>query len=107
MAYFERIGFLEHQKMTGIGPILASTSCRFRRALTYPDRIQVGIRTIKIEQDRFTMQTHIVSHTMNDLAAESEGIIVSYDYRSQSKAPLPPLIRIRIEQLESGALSQA
>jgi acyl-CoA thioesterase FadM len=53
------------------------------------------------------MQTHIVSHTMNDLAAESEGIIVSYDYRSQSKAPLPPLIRIRIEQLESGALSQA
>ena len=28
--YFEEIGFLEHLEATGVGPILAETSCRFR-----------------------------------------------------------------------------
>src|SRR5262245_20383692 len=44
MAYFERIGFLEHQRVTGVGPILAWTNCRFRRPLTYPDTVRVGTR---------------------------------------------------------------
>jgi acyl-CoA thioester hydrolase len=101
MAYFDRIGFLDHQRATGVGPILAWTSCRFRRALTYPDRVQVATRVIKIESDRFTMQTHIVSHAMADLAAESEGIVVSFDYRNQVKALLPQAIRQRMEVLEA------
>jgi acyl-CoA thioester hydrolase len=100
MAYFERIGFLKHQQTTGIGPILAWTSCRFRRALTYPDTIQVGARVKAIEADRFTMETRIVSSAMSDVAAESEGIVVSFDYRKQKKAKLPGTIRDRIRRLE-------
>jgi acyl-CoA thioester hydrolase len=101
MAYFERIGFLEYQRATGIGPILAWTSCRFRRALTYPDTVQVATRVTKIDVDRFTMQTQIVSQAMNDLAAESEGIVVSFDYRQQTKTQLPQEIREKIEHLEA------
>jgi acyl-CoA thioester hydrolase len=103
MQYFERIGFLEHQRTIGIGPILASTSCRFRRALTYPDKVQVETRVIKIESDRFTMLIRIMSHAMSDLAAESEGVVVSFDYRNQTKAVLPQQIRERIEALEKAS----
>ena len=101
MAYFERVGFLQYQLSTGVGPILAWTSCRFRRALTYPDTVSVGTRATKIDADRFTMQTLIVSHAMNDVAAESEGIVVTFNYREQTKVPIPPEIRQRIEQLEA------
>ena len=75
MAYFERLGLLNQLSDTGVGPILAWTSCRFRRALTYPDTVSVGTRVTKIDVDRFTMETLIVSHAMNDVAAESEGIV--------------------------------
>ncbi|MBI3461723.1 MAG: acyl-CoA thioesterase [Planctomycetes bacterium] len=100
MAYFERIGFLEHMRDTGIGPILAWTSCRFRRALTYPDTVSVGTRVTKIDTDRFTMETIIISHSMSDVAAESEGTVVTFDYRDQKKVPVPVAIRGRIEALE-------
>ena len=33
-------------------------------------------------------------------AAEGDGLIVSFDYREQRKAPLPDVIRERIETLE-------
>ena len=100
MAYFERIGFLEHMRQTGVGPILAWTSCRFRRALTYPDTVSVGTRVTKINGDRFTMETQILSQSMNDVAAESEGTVVTFDYREQRKMQLPDVIRHRIEELE-------
>lgn len=100
MAYFERLGLLDHLRDTGIGPILAWTSCRFRRALTYPDTVSVAARVSKIESDRFTMETVILSHAMNDVAAESEGIVVTFNYREQKKVPIPEEIRRRIELLK-------
>lgn len=100
MAYFERLGLLDRLSETGIGPILAWTSCRFRRALTYPDTVSVGTRVTKIEADRFTMETLIVSHTMSDVAAESEGIVVTFNYREQKKVAIPDEIRRRIQELE-------
>jgi acyl-CoA thioester hydrolase len=100
MAYFERLGLLNRLSETGIGPILAWTSCRFRRALTYPDTVSVGTRVTKIEADRFTMETLIVSQAMNDVAAESEGIVVTFNYREQKKVAIPEDVRARIQQLE-------
>jgi acyl-CoA thioester hydrolase len=101
MAYFERIGLLEHMRATGVGPILAWTSCRFRRPLTYPDTVSVGTRATKIDVDRFTLETVIVSHSLAEVAAESEGIVVTFNYRDQKKTPIPAEIRQRIEGLES------
>jgi acyl-CoA thioester hydrolase len=103
MAYFERVGLHEHQRATGVGPILAWTSCRFRRPLAYPDTVSVGTRVSKIDHDRFTMHTVIVSHKLGEVAAESEGIVVAFNYREQQKVPLPDEIRRQIETLESGA----
>ncbi len=103
MAYFERIGLLELQRETGVGPILAWTSCRFRRPLTYPDTVSVGTRVTKVDEDRFTMQTVIYSNKLAEVSAESEGIVVTFDYRVQKKTPLPEAVRQRIHTLESAA----
>ncbi len=103
MAYFERIGLLDLQRETGVGPILAWTSCRFRRPLTYPDTLSVGARVTKVDADRFTIETVIYSHKLAEVAAESEGIIVTFDYREQKKAPVPHATRQRIAELEATA----
>ena len=101
LAYFERIGFGETANPSDVGPILASTSCRFRRPLRYPDTIHVGARVREIGDDRFTMAYTIYSEAHDDIAARGEGVIVSYDYSADQKASLPDAVRQRIESLEA------
>ncbi len=96
LAYFMEIGFVEHMEATGVGPILASTSCRFRRALTFPDNVFVGATVTDVGDDRFTMQYRVYSEALGDIAAEGDGLIVCYNYREQTKAVLPGVIRDRI-----------
>jgi len=100
MAYFTRLGVWDYMNETGIGPILASTACRFKLPLTYPDTVSVGAKVSGIEVDRYVMKYAVVSHAHGRVAAEGEGLIVSYDYRALGKAPLPDEIKRRIEALE-------
>jgi acyl-CoA thioester hydrolase len=103
IAYFDRIGYLELARATGLGPILASTRCDFKKALTFPDKILVGVKVAELGEDRFLMQYRIVSDKLRKIAAEGDGLIVSYNYREGRKVPLPEEIRKRIEQLERNA----
>lgn len=103
IAYFERVGFLDEMARSGVGPILASTRCRFRRPLTYPDRVWVGAGARELEADRFLMLYRIVSDALGQVAAEGDGVIVSYDYRQKRRAALPDAVRERIESLESSS----
>lgn len=100
MAYFTRLDIWNYMNETGIGPILASTGCKFKLPLTYPDTVSVGTRISEIEADRFVMKYVVVSHQHAKVAAEGEGLVVSYDYRALRKAPLPDEIKKRIEVLE-------
>lgn len=98
IAYFEAIGFVGDDG--GPGPILASTHCRFRRPLEYPDTVHAGARVTETGDDRFTMEYALFSEKLQDIAATGGGVIVGYDYRTQSKAPLPARVRDAIRALE-------
>ncbi len=101
ITYFDEIGYLDHMREHGVGPILASTRCRFRIPLEHPDRVSAGARVTEIGEDRFVMSYAVVSHRLEKLAAEGDGLIVSFDYRGNHKAPLPAEVRRRIEALEA------
>jgi acyl-CoA thioester hydrolase len=100
VAYLRRLDWLRLQRETAVGPILGSISCRFRKALVYPDTIDVGARVTSIGADRFTMDHRIVSRTLGIVAAEGQGTVVAFDYHKQAKAPLPEEIRRQIAELE-------
>src|SRR5215210_5801955 len=102
VAYFERLGVWDLMRETGTGPILASTRCKFRVALTYPDTVSVGTRVVNLREDRFVMKYLVVSHGHGRVAAEGEGLVVSYDYRTRKRSPLPEGIRRRMRELEDG-----
>jgi acyl-CoA thioester hydrolase len=100
IAYFDALNYREHLDQTGEGPILAETSCRFRKPLKYPDRVTVGARVTDIEEDRFTMEYRLWSEQWKACAASGTGLLVSFNYRTQKRCPLPDVIRSRIEALE-------
>lgn len=100
IAYFERLNFLKYMEETGVGPILASTSCRFKIPLTYPDTVSIGTRVSEVQDDRFTMEYFVVSHKHQKVAAEGTGLIVSFNYKENKKAPIPNEVKERIAALE-------
>ena len=103
MEYFGRIGVMEVMQETGVGPILGSTECRFRRPLQFPDTVTVGVRATEVGDDRFMTLYRVVSHQQQRVVAEGKGSIVTYDYNAGGKAPLPESIREQIIALEGAS----
>ena len=96
MAYFDEMGVNDYTKKNEVGPILASTQCRFKAPLTYPDTVSIGTTVSAIESDRFTMKYYVKSHKTGRIAAEGEGLIVYYDYKHNCKHDIPTEIHERI-----------
>ncbi len=89
IAYFERVGVFELMEASGVGPILATTSCRFKAPLTYPDTVTVAACVESLESDRFTMRYFVKSAKSGRVAAEGEGLVVFYDYNNNCKHAIP------------------
>ena len=104
MAYFKQTGVMSHMEMTREGPILASTQCRFKLPVTYPDTLKVGARVCKLESDRFTMEYLVVSTQKDKIAAKGEGVIVYFDYNANTKTAVPEPIRAMVLELEGDSL---
>lgn len=100
IAYYERLNLLDLMARTGIGPILAATSCQFRMPLTYPDKVLIGAKVTNIEEDRFTMNHLVVSARHNKVAAEGDAVIVTFNYNEKEKVPMPDELRQRILDVE-------
>jgi len=101
--YSEKLGLHRMKDETGIGPILGSTSCKYKLPLTYPDMVSVGAKITSIEEDRIWMKYVIVSHRHQRIAAEGDGSVVMYDYREGKKVAVPEEIKLRIVALEKGS----
>jgi acyl-CoA thioester hydrolase len=98
--YLDQIGFRELGEGRSVGPILASTGCRFRRPVTWPDTVAVGARVTEVGEDRFSMEYRLVSRKLGEVAAEGTGVLVSFDYDAQRKVPLPQEVRRAIAEVE-------
>jgi acyl-CoA thioester hydrolase len=99
MRYLERAGLLDIMKEIGIGPILAKTSCTFKIPIYYPDTLTVGTRVSTIGNTHFNTE-YIIFSEKHGVAAFGDGIIVTFDYRANGKAPVPDVVIRAIEKLE-------
>ena len=98
--YFGKLDIIGYMSETGIGPILASTECRYKFPLHYPDTVMVGTKILSMEEDRFVMGYEVFSATHKRIAADGEGVIVTYDYHNNKKVNIPDVLRTKIMEFE-------
>lgn len=103
MVLLDRLGILVHMEQEGVGPILAHTQCDYKVPLVYPDQVTVGVQLRELGRDRFLTRYRIVSHKLQRVAAEGDGLIVYYDYRATRKCTVPDVIRARMLELDPAA----
>ena len=103
IAYFEKMDLMSYMTETGLGPILGEISCKFKIPLSYPDKVLIGVKVVSIEEDRFIMNHIVVSAKHQKVAAEGDGVIVTFDYREGKKVIVPEIVKQRISDIEKSA----
>jgi acyl-CoA thioester hydrolase len=53
-----------------------------------------------MEEDRFVMGYEVFSTKHKRIAADGEGVVVTYDYRNNKKVPIPDSLKAKIMELE-------
>ncbi len=98
--YFEAMGLMDIVEQLGVGPILGSTSCRYRTPLTYPDTVYVGAKITEMYEKRFTMEYLTVSEQHPETVAEGSGVVICYNYQKNQSTQIPEVVHHAIEKLE-------
>jgi acyl-CoA thioester hydrolase len=100
IALFARIGLIALYRVERLGPILAATSCDYRRQINFPDTVQVGIRVVRIGRTSIGFEHAVVSEGQGAVVAQGTATTVVFDYESKKPHPVPQSIRQAIEALE-------
>lgn len=104
LAYWGLSGLSSLTKQQRVGSILASVSCDYRKQITYPDSVHVGMKVVRIGRTSLAMQGAVVTAAGKAVAAESKATIVIYDYAAGNPVPVPDEIRKAMEAIEGRSL---
>ncbi|EMI4227034.1 thioesterase family protein [Vibrio vulnificus] len=99
--YFNKINLMDEIKRNQIGPVLSETQCRYRIPVTFPDTLLIGSRVSEVGEDRFTMEYQVVSKKMGKVTTTGSATVVMFDFKNQSKAQLPAVLRDAISSIEA------
>jgi len=90
-------------KGTGLGPILASINCVFRRQLKFPDTVYIGSKIARVGRSSADIAHAVVSREQGEIVAEGVSVIVIFDYAAQRATRIPDDLRQQFEISEHGS----
>ncbi|MEM7456436.1 MAG: thioesterase family protein [Planctomycetota bacterium] len=102
VVYWVDSGLREALEPAGLGPILAHTSCDYKKQIKYPDTIEVGARVAKIGVSSVTLEHYVYSHQNQAVSATGKSIVVLFDYQSQNPIPIDDRFRKMFDDFEAG-----
>ena len=100
MHYLERIGVLRTHAESGLGVILASTTCDFKKPVTWPQRLTIRTGMSRIGNTSFTMD-YLITDEEGTTVATGTSVQVMYDYRASSKIPITEEVRAAIARIQT------
>lgn len=83
----------------GLGPILASVSCSYRKQLRFPDVVQIGSRITRIGRSSFDAGHAVFSEQQQALVAEGVSTLVVFNYDTNVPVRIPPDLRAQFEDI--------
>ncbi len=88
---------------SGLGPILASVTCDYKRQLRFPDTVFVGAKVSRIGRSSADISHRIVSFAQGEIIAEGVSVIVVFDYTAQRVTRIPDDLRAQFDVLAQDA----
>lgn len=89
---------LDTSKLDVIG-LVAETGCRYFRAVSFPEALEVGLRAVKVGNSSVIYEIGLFRAGKDDLAALGKFVHVYVDAQTRKSAPIPDVIRNALTQL--------
>jgi acyl-CoA thioester hydrolase len=101
ISYVAKLGLSHDKTKPTPAPILAAVTCNFLRQVTFPDRVQVATRVVRVGNRSLAMEHVVLSETHRVLVAEGTSTVVNFDYRAGQSCPLSDELRAKIAEVEA------
>lgn len=88
--FFNQINLLEDLQKTAVGPVISENQARYKRPVTFPDTLTVGVSISDINDDRFMMHYHVFSQTQQAVTTIGSSQVVMFNFKTGQKAQLTP-----------------
>ena len=88
--FFNQINLLEDLQKTAVGPVISENQARYKRPVTFPDTLVVGVSISDINDDRFMMHYHVFSQTQQAITTMGSSQVVMFNFKTGQKAQLTP-----------------
>jgi len=98
MHFLDRVGLLAMHREQRKGVILASTTCNFRKPVTWPERITIRTGCTAMGNTSFTL-SYLLTDGNGDVVADASSVLVMYDYAKAEKMRVPDDVRDAIAAL--------
>ncbi|MDO6640641.1 thioesterase [Shewanella sp. 10N.286.52.C2] len=96
--FFSQINMMDELKKTSVGPVLSETQAKFKRPVTFPDTLLVGITISDIKQDRFMMHYRVFSKAQQAITTTGSAKVVMFNFKTGQKATLTAELLAALEQ---------
>ena len=88
--FFKQINLLEQLKITSVGPVISENQARYKRPVTFPDTLSVGVSISDIKDDRFMMHYTVYSQSQQAVTTVGSSQVVMFNFKTGQKATLTP-----------------
>lgn len=86
------------RELSAIG-IVAETSCRFLKEISFPDLLHIGLRLAKLGNSSVVYELAVFRGNDTEPSAVGRFVHVYVDEKNRRPVPIPPVIRAALEKL--------
>lgn len=86
--FFNQFNLLDELEKTAIGPVISENNARYKRPVTYPDTLLVGVSISDIKADRFMLHYTVMSQAQQAITTVGSSQVVMFNFKTGKKAPL-------------------
>ena len=100
LTLLEQTGLGHLMSGDGLGPIVASITCNYRRQVTYPDTVHVATKVGDIGPARLLLTHLVYSQSQRTVTTDGQTVIVFFDYTAQRPRRVPDEVRVKMLALQ-------
>lgn len=86
--FFTQVNLLRDLQATQVGPVLSDNHARYKRSVTFPDTLLVGVKISDIQADRFMMHYTVFSQAQQAVTTLGHSQVVMFNFKTGKKAEL-------------------
>ena len=86
--FFTQAGLFDNLEKEQIGPVLGDNYAKYKRPVTFPDTLLIGVSISDIQDTHFMTHYTVFSQAQQAIVTQGEAKVVMFNFKRMQKSPL-------------------